>query len=231
MLAAEPGSSVAEPRVEVARLIDASMLAERPAADPRRDFEQGMSYWQPMTLGVALALVAVFGWEMAINALSSQEAIIAAGALHRESVWRGEVWRLFTMMFLHGGGEHLLGNLVALYVLGLGVEHAFSKGQWLIIYLGSGVAGALLSLAMNPGPAVGASGAIFGLMGNMMVFFYRFRGRLHFREARLGVVLAGWAAYTVIVGFMTPMVDNWAHIGGWLGGAALAFLLTPKSFD
>ena len=208
-------------------LITGDMLAPPVQREHRQEFEHGMSYWQPVTLGVIAVLVVVFVWQMATGALASQEAIIRSGALARAQVLQGEVWRLFSAVFLHGGIEHLIGNCLALYVLGMAVEHAFGKVRMGLVFLASGLGGSLLSMALSEGPSVGASGAIFGLMGSAIVFFYKFREHFFFREKRLGGVLVVWALYSIVTGFMSPMIDNWAHIGGLIGGALATWPMKP----
>jgi len=208
-------------------LITGDMLAPTAPPEHRREFEQGMSYFQPMTLGVIVVLIAVFAWQLATGSLQSKESIIQSGALVRDLVLEGEAWRLFSAVFLHGGIEHLIGNCLALYVLGMAVEHAFSKLRSLWIFLAAGLGGSLLSLSLSEGPSVGASGAIFGLMGSTIIFFYRFRNDFFVREKRLGGVLLAWALYSIVTGFMSPMIDNWAHIGGLIGGALATLPLRP----
>lgn len=209
-------------------LITPEMLVPPVHREERREFEHGMSYWQPMTLGLVALLVIVFIWQIATGALESRGAIIRAGALVRDLVLEGEVWRLFSAVFLHGGFDHLIGNCLALYVLGMSIEHAFGKLRKLGIFLAAGLSGSLLSGFMAEGPSVGASGAIFGLMGGTTVFFYRFRNSFFFREKRLGLVMLVWAAYSIVTGFMSPMIDNWAHIGGLIGGALACLGLRPQ---
>jgi rhomboid protease GluP len=95
------------------------------------------------------------------------------------------------------------------------------------IFFLSGLTGSLLSFSLSEGPSVGASGAIFGLIGCLTAFFYRFNDKIYFRDKRLGGVLLFWIAYSVITGFLTPLIDNWAHIGGLIGGAAGSLMLAP----
>jgi rhomboid protease GluP len=152
---------------------------------------------------------------------------VAAGALEASAVAAGQYWRLLSATFLHGGLDHLVGNLIALYILGLLCERAFGRHQFFVLYVLSGLAGSLLSVLGNPGPSVGASGAIFGLQGAAIVLVRRHRERLLLRDRRIGVVLAVWAVYAVVTGLLTPYVDNAAHIGGALGGALLAYRLYP----
>ena len=131
-------------------------------------------------------------------------------------------------MFLHGGPDHLIGNMIVLYVVGIALEHAVGPVSTAWIYLAAGLSGSLLSMAMSPGPSVGASGAIFGVSGAVIVILVRFRDRYHLRDKRISVVLGFWAAYQLAIGFMMPFVDNFAHLGGLVGGAMAALLARPR---
>jgi rhomboid protease GluP len=193
----------------------------------RVDFERRMRRAPPFTIGLIVLLTAIFAGEVARGALSSQAAITAAGALEARAVAAGEYWRLVSATLLHGGVEHLVGNAVALFILGMVCEHAFGHAQYLILYVGSGLAGSLLSVLTSPGPSVGASGAIFGLQAAAIVLFRRHRDRLLLRDRRIGVVLLVWAIYSIGAGIVTPYIDNGAHIGGAVGGALIARGLHP----
>jgi membrane associated rhomboid family serine protease len=81
---------------------------------------------------------------------------------------------------------------------------------------------------MRPGPSVGASGAIFGLVASVVVVLYRYRDRFHLRDKRIGFVLAAWAGYQVLSGLGTPFIDNFAHLGGIAGGALATLAVTPR---
>lgn len=210
-----------------------SMLAGGgpPARDPRADFETGMSYAPRVTLGLILLCVAVFVWEVAVGALGSTKAIIAAGALSREEFLAGQYWRLASPILLHGSVGHLVGNMLALYVLGVALEHALGWERTLILFLGSGLAGSVASVATQPGPSVGASGAIFGMMGAIVVLLHRYREVVHVRDRRVGIVLVVWAGYTLLLGLADPIIDNSAHLGGLIGGSLLAFAVTAPRFE
>jgi rhomboid protease GluP len=211
--------------------ITSDMLEVPRPIDTRIDFEQGMTYAPPATLTILVALAAIFAWQISTGALASRESIIAAGALVRDRVMQGEWWRVLSATVLHGNTEHLIGNAISLYVLGMASEHAYGTRVTLLVYLASGVAGSLLSIAMNPGPSVGASGAIFGLMGAVMVLFWRYHSKLLVRDKRIGVVIAVWAIFTIITGLMVPMIDNAGHVGGLLGGIATAGLFRPRILE
>ena len=208
--------------------ITADMLDVPRPVDVRVDFEQGMGYAPPATLTLIVALGAIFGWQLSSGALTSEQSIIAAGALVRERVMQGEWWRLLSATVLHGNLEHIVGNAVSLYILGMATEHAYGTRSMLGIYLASGLAGSVLSAAMSPGPSVGASGAIFGLMGAVMVLFWRHHTALMVRDKRIGVVIAVWAFLTIAAGLVTPMIDNAAHLGGMFGGMAVAWTMRPR---
>jgi rhomboid protease GluP len=193
----------------------------------RVDFERRMRRVPPLTLGIVGLLVVVFAFELAGGALDSRAAVVRAGALEVAAVGAGQWWRLVSATLLHGGLEHLVGNAVALFILGMVCEHAFGRAQYLALYLVSAVAGSLLSLLTSAGPSVGASGAIFGLQGAAIVLFRRHRERLLLRDRRIGAVLLVWALYAIGSGLVSPYVDNGAHIGGAVGGALFARRLHP----
>ena len=193
----------------------------------RIDFERRMRRFPPLTVAILVVLVAIFLVEIRVGALTSREAIVAMGALARERVAGGEYWRLLTAPWLHGGVDHLVGNGVALFILGMLCEAAFGPAQFVVLYVLSGLAGSLVSLAVSAGPSVGASGAIFGLQGAAIVLFRLHRDRLLVRDRRVGLVLLVWAIYSIVAGLMEPFIDNGAHIGGALGGALIARRLHP----
>lgn len=193
----------------------------------RTDFERRMRRFPPVTVAIIGVLAVVFVLEAGLGALESRAAIVAMGALVREGVAAGQYWRMLSAPLLHGGVEHLFGNAVALFILGMICEHAFGRGQFVVLYTLAGLAGSLVSLLTSPGPSVGASGAIFGLQGAAIVLFRTHRDRLQIRDRRIGFVLLVWALFTVVGGLMDPYIDNGAHIGGALGGALIARRLHP----
>ena len=193
----------------------------------RVDLERRMGRVPPVTLATLVLLAVIFVGEVRLGALDTKESIIAMGALARGRVVAGEYWRLLTAPLLHGGAEHLIGNGIALYILGMVCEAAFGPVQFVVLYVLSGLAGSLVSIVMTPGPSVGASGAIFGLQGAAIVLLRRERERLLVRDRRVGFVLLIWAIYSIAGGLTDPFLDNGAHIGGALGGALIASRLHP----
>lgn len=201
--------------------------AQAPSAEVREDFEKQMSLAPRLTILLIAANVVIFIISLFAGSLDSREAIILAGALAREQVLAGEPWRLVSAMFLHGSLDHLIGNCIALYILGMACEHAYGLGRAGLLYLLAGVGGSLLSTAVSPGPSVGVSGAIFGLMGAGIVFFRKYSRRFIVRDNRIGIVLLVWALYSIATGFFEPYIDNAGHIGGLLVGAAVALCVHP----
>lgn len=138
----------------------------------------------------------------------------------------GEYYRLITGMFLHGGIFHLLFNCYALFVIGAQLESFLGKGKYALIYLFSGFTASLLSIVFSGNTAsVGASGAIFGLMGGLLYFGYHYR-------VYLGNVIKSQILPLIILnllfGFIMPGVDNAAHIGGLIGGTLMTVALGIK---
>ena len=210
-------------------LITPEMLAGASArARGRIDFERGMRHAPPLILFLIAANLAMFAWEIAAGALADRETIVEAGALVRERVLAGEWWRIMSAMFLHGGVDHILGNVIVLYIVGLACEHAFGGARTALVYLASGVAGGLLRLAAGPGPSVGASGAIFGVIAAVVVVLYRYQDRFYVRDKRIGFVLLVWAGWQILTGLANPFIDNFAHLGGLAGGTLAALAVRPR---
>lgn len=141
----------------------------------------------------------------------------------------GELWRLFTLMFLHGNAAHIGFNALALYSLGMDMERIYGRYRFLFIYIFGGLVGSLLSFLVS-GPrefSVGASGAIFAVAGMNLAFFYSYRNKLgKFGEERFRSMLRV-VGINLVIGFVLIRVNNLAHIGGLLGGAALGYLFLP----
>lgn len=136
-------------------------------------------------------------------------------ANNRTAVLDGKVYLLLTSAFIHGGLMHLLVNMYSLFIVGEQVESYFGRIRFVIIYLLSALSGSLLSIVMHDGYSVGASGAIFGLLGCLLYFGYHYRLYLSgvLRNQIIPIIIIN-----LLIGFMNPAIDNAAHIGGLLGG-------------
>jgi uncharacterized protein len=205
------------------------MLATHGVAD-RAEFERGMRYAAPATLAIITACCAVFSWQVAAGAVRDEISIVRRGALVRDRLLDGEVWRLVSSLFLHGGTGHIVGNMLSLFILGIACEHAFGSVRMLGIYIASRVAGGLVSSAVEAAPIVGASGAIFGLMGCLVAMLRRHASRIQVRDGRIAVVVGIWAVWQMALGFTDPLIANFAHLGGFVAGAVLGATVAPQKY-
>ena len=156
----------------------------------------------------------------------SYDKIINDFCIYAPAIKSGELYRLFTGIFLHGNLLHLAFNCYALYILGMQLESFMGKVKYLIIYLFSGLMGALFSMIFNNYSAsIGASGAIFGIMGAIVYFGYHYR-------VYLGNVIKSQIIPVIVlnlaIGFLSSGIDNFAHIGGLIGGLLITMGLGIK---
>jgi membrane associated rhomboid family serine protease len=212
----------------------------------RRGHRPGAGGLFEQTPATGILLVAIFGlylvtW-VATGAMSrggmrgggllgglgeiSGRVLVRFGAHNSAVFLHGEYWRLLTAVFLHANIPHVLFNAVALYNLGSEVESVYGWARTLILFLGAGMAGSTASVLYNRLylVGIGASGAVFGLIGVIAVFGYR-RGGSYGRA--IVQVAVRWAAYSLVFGFLLG-ADNAAHVGGLLGGAALGLVVPPE---
>lgn len=185
-----------------------------------------------------LAAVNILIWGAAISQgggimQTPTEQLLQWGGNAASEVQRGEWWRMLTATFLHGGMMHLFMNMIGLLSIGIIVERIYGHRQFALIYFAAGLMGSALSLHYSAQTAVsvGASGAIFGLMGALFVGVYQHREHLPSTFSKNMISSAGiFILYSLLNGFAKQGIDNSAHIGGLIGGAALAFML-PERFN
>lgn len=147
------------------------------------------------------------------------------GALVPSLVRAGQWWRLVTFNFLHIGLMHLMFNSSALFYVGPQVEGTFGSQKFVFAYVGTGTASAFASYLLLPSGSAGASGAIFGLIGLMAVYGYR-QGGVFGRGLMRQMLI--WAGIGLMFGFFMG-ANNVAHVGGFVAGAALGFILEPDA--
>jgi rhomboid protease GluP len=157
--------------------------------------------------------------------------VVDEGALIPALVAQGEWWRLLSSMFLHSGAVHLGLNMLSLYFLGSFIEVAFGRGRFLALYLLSGLSGGLAYLYFGGFnvPAVGASGAIFGLLGGVLGYALR-RGTFSWQNPLIRQLLI-LLALNLYIGFSVPNISNTAHLGGLAGGFAFGWLVAPSIYS
>ena len=183
-------------------------------------FEPKKMIITPILIAICiLVFIAMYIWG---NGSEDAVTLLLFGANFRGLVQAGEVWRLATSMFLHIGLIHIVVNMYSLLIIGKQLESFLGKWKFLIVYLGSGILGSLLSVVVHSSISAGASGAIFGLLGSLLYFGYHYR-------LYLGTVLKTQVIPIIIInlliGFMVPGIDNFAHIGGLVGGYLLTMIL------
>jgi rhomboid protease GluP len=195
----------------------------------------------PVTFGLIGACVAVYlavafagqsyGHPVNVSLVTQPFDVVGKGALVPALVARGEVWRLVSSMFLHAGFVHLALNMLSLYFLGAFVEVALGRARFLALYLTSGLAGGLAYLYFGGfnGSVVGASGAIFGLLGGVLGYSLR-RGTFSWQNPLIRQLLI-LTVLNFYIGFSIPNISNAAHIGGLLSGLAFGWLVAPTVYS
>jgi rhomboid protease GluP len=153
---------------------------------------------------------------------SNINVLIFLGAKVNTLIIQGEYYRLFTCMFLHGGLLHITLNMYALYAIGPFIEKAFGKVKYIIIYITSGIMASIFSFYFSNGVSIGASGAIFGLLGASLIFSFKMKNQVGkgFMKNIISVIVVN-----LIIGFSIANVDNFGHLGGLIGGIITSFLL------
>lgn len=154
--------------------------------------------------------------------------ILDAFSVSRQRVIQyGEYYRLLSCMFVHSGISHLLANSVYLLYFGTRAEFILGWKRFLVLYFVSGLCGSLCSILFGGYPSVGASGAVCGLIGAMLVVT-RAKGAAYTGMNYATMLLLSFAV--LAMGFLDIGVDNWAHLGGFLSGVLMIFfMLRPKT--
>lgn len=141
-----------------------------------------------------------------------------------------DLYRLITPVFLHGGLYHLFTNMYSLSNVGPITEQVFGSGRFLATYLVAGASGNLLSAMNSPNPALGASGAVFGVMAGLYVFLARNDWVMGEQGEAYSSAITQTLLINLVMGAVNPMVDNWGHIGGAIGGAAMSWYFGPRLY-
>lgn len=149
--------------------------------------------------------------------------IIAVYGLYTPAVLNGEVWRLFTSLFVHANIAHIAGNMLFLFIYGLRAQEMFDLKEYMAIYFLAGLAGNALTMFTDFiilggfAVSVGASGAIFGVLGAVMIYARRSIGQ--------SIISALMYAFFLFVINIGPNVNFLAHLGGLVVGLALGYVL------
>lgn len=202
----------------IEKLLAAAAKGEMPQALPLR--KAGEQKPPLATAAIFLiCLLALLGTEFLGNA----GEIISRFGMSQAALENGEYYRFLSCMFLHGGWLHLASNSIYLYYFGICAERLLGAARFLLLYLVSGICGSLCSLLLGAGGlSIGASGAIYGLLGAMLLLTKKC-GAMYTGMSYTTMLLLAISA--ICLGFFEPNVDNLAHIGGFLGGILVFGLL------
>ncbi|MDH5508057.1 MAG: rhomboid family intramembrane serine protease, partial [Anaerolineae bacterium] len=143
-----------------------------------------------------------------------------------ELIIQGQWWRLLTPMLLHANLIHIAFNMYALYIFGPELERFYGHKKFLALYIVSGFSGIVASFALSPEASLGASSAIFGLLGAQGVFAYQNQSVFGARARQALRSIINIAAINLLIG-LSPGIDNWGHLGGLIGGGLIAWFGSP----
>lgn len=190
-----------------------------------------IAVWCFTAYQVALTAGAHTFSEIIRNVLSNTEngdVLVTYGAKYNDAILGGQYWRFITPIFLHANLLHISLNMLNLFILGIFIERLFGHLRFLLIYLVTGVISVIASFYFAPQEiSVGASGAIFGLVGAYSIFVLVHRRAF----GRGGIPALAWLVFIIginlALGLFISNVDNYAHVAGLLSGCILGWLFTP----
>ncbi len=219
-----PSGSTIEPhRIDALR---------RTQVERNQAFYELMRGRQPLVTYALIAInLLVFGFESANGGSDNVQTLLNLGALSPILIQQGQWWRLCTAIFLHAGVAHILFNMTSLFAVGTLAERLYGSPRFLAIYLGAGLIGSISSVAYGAmtGQAhevgVGASGAIFGVAAALVTVRFQRSNVIPDRlRRRISSSMLPLVAFSLVFAYLTPHVDNSAHLGGIVGGAILSFV-------
>jgi len=185
------------------------------------------STFQPRVTQVILGItIVIYLLQMATQYLLGVDYPEVLGVKVNDLIVQGQLWRLLTPMLLHGSILHIGFNMYALYAIGPGLERYYGRARYLALYILAGFAGNVMSFLISPQNSLGASTAIFGLLGAEGVFLYLNRqifGKAAQRALSNVVMIA---VVNLLLG-LSPGIDNWGHVGGLIGGVLFAWFAGP----
>ncbi|HTX92884.1 MAG TPA: rhomboid family intramembrane serine protease [Anaerolineales bacterium] len=168
-----------------------------------------------------------------LNTYGTSDLVAILGEKVNIFIRAGQLWRLITPVFLHDstlpyGILHIGFNMYALYLYGRGLEARFGHWRFFLLYFLSAYAGNVLSFLITPNPSLGASTAIFGLLAAEGMFIFQNRALLGNRATRALVNVLTIAALNLLIGFSSPGIDNFGHLGGIIGGSLFTWFGGPR---
>ena len=191
--------------------------------------------------GLIIACVATFIWQTSSGVTFFESTLFEFGIVPQKVLDGEGLYSIVTNIFMHGGWSHLLGNMLFLFVFGDNIEDRLGHIRYIIFYLVCGVTASIIWMvtALNsPFPAVGASGAISGVLGAYFVLYPRARIKtlmsfgyfIRVTRVPAWVMIGMWFVYQLLLAFipMNTGVAYWAHVGGFVVGWIIARLFKPR---
>jgi rhomboid protease GluP len=179
----------------------------------------------PVTTALLIIITLVFAFEWLNGAPQNEDVLIGMGAILPGMMQSGQYWRALAGMFLHANLLHWAANSWALFQLGSLYEAMFGSLRFAAIYFATGIIASIASSMVSTGPAVGASGAILGILG---AFFFSIKRSPVWRHEKWTKSLLNqllfWAGLNLVLGLEVKNIDNTAHIAGLLSGLILGLI-------
>lgn len=179
-----------------------------------------------VTYTIIAITVIMYVLQLASSSLLGADILILYGARINEAILAGELWRFLTPALLHGSIPHILFNMYALFIFGSGLERHFGHGRFFLLYVLGAFTGNVISFLFSAGYSVGASTAVFGLLGAEAVFLYQNRKLFAGQFGRAIQNVLFIAAINLFLG-LQPGIDNWGHVGGLVGGLMFTWFAGP----
>jgi rhomboid protease GluP len=197
-----------------------------PRVQARFIFRAGNSF---VAISIIIVTITIFILQLASDSLLGNDILFIYGGKINEFIQAGQYWRLITPVFLHGSITHLLFNMYALYVIGKGLELYYGHLEFTLLYFIAGIGGTLFSYFLTPNPALGASGAIFGLIAADAILLYKNKeilgpGAKSMLQRSIMIIVVN-----LVIG-LSPGIDNWGHVGGMITGVVFAWFAGPMVF-
>ncbi len=180
-----------------------------------------------VTITLLVLTVLVFGLQFLSVTIFGADLPFVLGGKVNSLIIAGQVWRLITPMLLHADILHLLFNMYALFVIGMGLERQYGHSHYLLLYLTAGYCGNVASFLLTPAASLGASTAIFGLIGAQAMFLLHNRKLLGQKANRMLMNVGFVIVINLLIGF-SGSIDMWGHLGGLAGGLAFAYFSGPR---
>lgn len=206
-----------------------SQVEASPTAKAERIARLEAMPWVTYTLlGV---IIAVYIAMLIVGHGNVDRVALLFGDKEDDLIRQGQWWRLVTAIFLHGSWVHIGVNGLSLYWLGNQIERLYGRRRFFVLFIFSGICGNLLSFLKQPAPSLGASGALFGLIGAGIIFPIRYPKLISPKARKAILTQLIWITVLNLGLSLAPGIDLWAHVGGLIGGGFLALFLMPALLD